>query len=354
MIVRNTYEEIYLSNLKNNVSKIINFYNNYKYYFGVVKASSYGLDGLKTIDAVIKGGCNYLAVATLEEALEIRKETKDIPILCFGIIPIANIEDVLENDITITVASLDYLKELVKLNLNIKVHLKINTGMNRLGINNKKEVNDIIEEIKNSKIFLEGIYTHIYNANSKDDYLKQITKFRKIVRDIDLKSIPIIHIPASEALVNYEKLDFVNGCRLGIIMYGFTTNYILDLKSIISLKSEVIQINELRSGDTVGYNAAYRVNKDTRIAVVAIGYADGIIRKNTGRFVFINNKAYKIVGNICMDMLFVEVDDIVKVGDEVLIIKDNNHILDIAKHIDTIPYEILCNVNKRVPRVYID
>lgn len=354
MLQRNTYLEVNLKKLESNVSKIVNYYNGYKYHFGVVKADSYGLNGIDTVRSIIKGGCNYLAVATLEEALIIRKEIKDIPILCLGVIPLEYIKEAINNNITLTINSLEYLEEIIKLNLkNICVHLKLNTGMNRLGINNSLEFNKIIEILKKYKINLEGIYTHIYNASVKEDYSRQITKFKEITKDINLDDIKIVHISASEALVNYEKLDFVNGCRLGIIMYGFTDKKLLELESVISLKSEVIQINELKIGDTVGYNGAYKATKEVKIAVVAIGYADGIIRKNTGRYVYINNKPYKIVGNICMDMLFVEVDDNVKVHDEVLILKNNKHILEVAKYLDTISYEVLCNINKRVSRVYI-
>ena len=134
-------------------------------------------------------------------------------------------------------------------------------------------------------------------------------------------------------------------------MYGLMENKENPLFSTFSLHSEVIQINEVENG-TVGYNGNYKVEGKEKIAVVPIGYADGIIRKNTGRNVYINNKEYKIVGNICMDMLFVKIDSSVKVGDKVTIIKDIGHIEEIAKYLDTIPYEIICSIGKRVPRVY--
>ena len=157
---------------------------------------------------------------------------------------------------------------------------------------------------------------------------------------------------ASEATEFYEKREYANGCRLGISMYGLIDYEDFDFKSTFSLYSKVIQINEVENG-TVGYNGTYKVNGKEKIAVVPIGYADGIIRKNTGRNVYINDKAYKIVGNICMDMLFVKVDDTVKVGDKVAIIKDIEHIKEIAKHLDTITYEVTCSIGKRVPRKYI-
>ena len=349
---RNTYVEINLKNIENNVKNLINRYNEYKYYFGVVKADCYGHNGIETVNAILNGGCNYLAVATLDEALEIRKEINNIPILCLGIIPIEYIEECIENNITITISNFQYLQNLInKTNNKLKVHIKINTGMNRLGVNNKTEFNEMHKLIKDSNLELEGIYTHIYNASDEAATLKQCEKFEEITSNINLREIPIIHISASDATMMYSKMPYVNGCRLGIAMYGLVDNN-EDLLSTFSMYSEVIQINEIED-EILGYNGAYKANGKERIAVIPIGYADGIIRKNTGRNVYINNKTFKIVGNICMDMLFVKVDDTVKVGDKVVLIKDMNHIKEIANHLDTITYEVLCSVGKRVPRIYV-
>lgn len=349
---RNTYVEINLKNIENNVKTLINRYNDYKYYFGVVKADCYGHNGIETVETIIKGGCNYIAVATLDEALEIRKNIIDIPILCLGIIPVEYIEECVQNNITITVSNSDYLEKLItKMCDNLKVHIKINTGMNRLGVNNKTEFNEMYKLIKNSNLELEGIYTHIYNASDEAATLKQCEKFEEIISDVNLNEIPIVHIGASDATMLYLKMPYANGCRLGIAMYGLADNN-ENLLSTFSMYSEVIQINEIED-ETVGYNGAYKANGKERIAVIPIGYADGIIRKNTGRNVYINDKTFKIVGNICMDMLFVKVDDTVKVGDKVILIKDIQHIKEIANHLDTITYEVLCSVGKRVPRIYI-
>ena len=348
---RNSYVEVNLTNLKYNIQKLIEKYHDYRYYFGVVKADCYGHNDIETVKTIIDAGCNYLAVATLDEALEIRKEINDIPILCLGIIDIKYLDICIKNNITITVNNLDYLSKINFNNKDLKVHIKVNTGMNRLGVNNKEEFNKMYKIIKDN-FYLEGIYTHIYNPCDKDLTLKQWNKFKEITSDIDLNNIPIVHVGASEATEYFEKREYANGCRLGIAMYGLIDCKGINFKSTFSLYSEVIQINNV-SNETVGYNGNYKVNGNEKIAVVSIGYADGIIRKNTGRDVYINNRPYKIVGNICMDMLFVKVDDQVKVGDKVTIIKDINHIKEIAKHLDTITYEVICSIAKRVPRVYV-
>ncbi len=351
---RNTYVQIDLQNIKENVQKIIKKYSNYKYYFGVVKADCYGHDDVKTVKAIIDGGCNYLCVATLEEALEIRKKIEDIPILCLGVILKDYIDICKTKNITVTIPSLEYVKKLKNENIeNLKVHIKINTGMNRLGIKESEELKEVYKILEKKKANIEGIYTHIYEANNKQKYDIQIEKFEELLENIPKERIPIIHTSASEAMSNYNKIDDVNGCRLGIIMYGFTENKELNLKSTFSLKSQIIQINNLKPGETVGYNGKYIAKENEKIAVVSIGYADGILRKNTGRTVFINEKEYKIVGNICMDMLFVKIDDTVKLYDTVEILKDIEHIESVAKYLDTIPYEVMCSIGKRVPRKYI-
>ena len=354
-LTRKTYVEINLTNITNNVKKIIEKYKGYSYYFGVVKADSYGHDGLETVEAIINGGCNYLAVATLEEALIIRNKIKDIPILCLGVIPCEYISLCIENNITISITSLDYAKELIQINCqNLKAHIKLNTGMNRLGISNYQELKQVDEIINKKNITVEGIFSHIYHADNLEDYQKQLNKFEEMIKYIDLNQIKIVHLSASEAMVNYKKPDYINGCRLGIIMYGFTKDKDLKLESTFSLYSEVIQINTLNKEDVVGYNGLYRAKENNeKIAVIPIGYADGIIRKNIGRTVFINDKKYKIVGNVCMDMLFVKVDDTVKIHDKVTILKDIQHIEEVAEYLETIPYEILCSIGKRVPREYI-
>ena len=135
-------------------------------------------------------------------------------------------------------------------------------------------------------------------------------------------------------------------------MYGFTNIKELSLESTFKLKSEVIQINELLEGETLGYGGMYMAKEKTKIAVVPLGYEAGIIRKNTGRDVFINNKRYPIIGNVCMDMLFVKIDDSVKLHDAVEVLKDIEHVEEVAKHLDTIGYEVMCSIGKRVPREY--
>ena len=345
-MIRPTYKLINLDNLKYNIQEIIKYTSDYKYHFGVVKADCYN-NTIKSIKTIIEAGVNYLAVSSLEEALKIRKIT-DMKILILEPINIKSIDKAIKNNITLTVSSIDYLNKIK--NKKCTIHLKINTGMNRLGLNNKEEFDLAYNIISNSNIYLEGIYTHLYNANDYNITKSQYDLFQNITSSIDLSKVDIVHIPSSDGMINYPKMDFVNGCRLGIIMYGFNNK--LKLKDVFSVKSKIIEIHKLKKGDTLGYNGTYKACCDTLIGVIPIGYADCIIRENKNRYVYINDKKYYIVGNICMDMLFVKIDDTVKVNDNVDIIKDNSHMLYISKYLNTIPYEVMCLI-KRVNTKYV-
>jgi alanine racemase len=345
---RHTYAKINTKAIYNNITKIKNTYD-YKYYIAVVKANCYG-HGINSIQSMIDAGCNYLAVATLEEALEIRNRFKDIPILCLELIFPKDLKICIDNNITITINSLDYYNQIKDLNYPLKVHIKLNTGMNRLGINRKIELNEIYTSLKNSNYIIEGIYTHIFNSDDENDTNKQFNEFYELCNDIDLNSIDIVHIAASSTLTKYIKTKYINGVRLGIIMYGFSDE--LELESTFSLHSKIIQINEIDINDKLGYNGDYIPSKKEIIGVIQIGYADGVIREYKGNYVYINNNKYEIIGNICMDMLFVKLDHTISLYDEVTLLKDNVHIMQTSTHLNTIPYEVMCNISDRVTRIY--
>lgn len=371
--MRETYALINLNNLKENVIEIKRVYSDYKYYIGVVKANAYG-HGNRCATVLEEAGINYLAVSSLEEAIDVRKYSK-LPILCFGYVNIKDIDKVIENNITLTIISYDYFNELLKLNKDIKVHLKINSGMNRFGINNKEQVKEIVDKLKDSNMKLEGIYTHLATSGVNDSYYDyQIKKFEEITSLIDLKEIPIVHIFNSLGLARHKKISYTNGVRLGLMMYGFSYNVgnlstlgslkrkiklhnknisettltnDLKLKKVLSLYSEVVNINKIKKGEFVGYGAKYIANKDEFIAVIPIGHADGIT--DSYKKVIINNKEYQIVG-ICMDYIMVLVDNTIKLHDKVELINDNITVGMIATN-DT-PHHILVSLTPRIERRY--
>lgn len=379
---RKTYVKIDNSILTNNIEKIINKYNTYKYYIGVVKANAYG-HGDYIVNDLIKGGINYLAVSSLEEAISIRKYNQEIPILVLEPVSLEYLDTIEKNNITITIESLEYTKELLEkeLNSNLKVHLKLDTGMNRLGIKEKEEVTEAVKLLKENKnIILEGIYTHIATSGITDIYYdKSIENFKYLTSDINLSEIPIVHLNRSITLVHHQIYSFETGVRLGIIMFGFNqsiqeptglrkikrdllikklgiSNSILsnnlDLHTAFSLYSEVISIRKVHKDEFIGYGANYIAKEEMIVATIPIGYNDGI--KQEMQFVSINNKLCKIVGDICMDMITVQVDDTVKLHDTVEIFGKNIPIKDVSKRTKSNAYHILTGITTRVPRLYSD
>lgn len=379
---RNTYAYIDDKILTNNIREIVRKYSFYKYYIGVVKANAYG-HGSYIVNDLIKGGVNYLAVSSLEEAIEIRKYNKEIPVLCLEPINIEYLDVILDNKITITVESTDYVRELVnkKITSKLLVHLKLDTGMSRLGYKDKEELIKSIKLLRENKnIFIEGIYTHLATSGINDKYYdKQIDKFMYLTEDIDLKEIPIVHLNRSITLTHHKMLPFETGTRLGIIMYGFSQslpepvglrkikrdilNKIrhisptvmsndLKLKTAFSLYSEVMSIRCIKKGDFVGYGANYIAKEDTIIGTIPIGYADGM--SSLMKYVSINKKKYPIVGDICMDMTIVKLDDRVKLHDKVEIFGDTISVKSVANNMHSNAYHVLTGVTSRVPRIYSD
>lgn len=386
---RKTYVEINIDNLKNNVENIINYYNDYKYYFGVVKGNCYGHGVTYVINELIESGVNYLAVSSLEEALEIRKINKKIPILSLEPIALEYIDICIKNNITITVHDYNYALELIKKDIKkkLKIHLKIDSGMNRLGFKYKDELNEVYSKLKEKdNIEIEGLYTHFATLGINDkDWDIQLENFKNLTSDINLKEIPIVHLYKSATFINHPKLDFANGIRLGIAMYGYdpnpkyntkgiknklrqikrsinkkrfnvsktNTELQIELKPAFKMYTELIQIKHVKKGEFVGYGAIYRAKKDTIIGIMAVGYDDGIFRKSRGRFVTINNKRYRIIGDVGMEMTAVEIDKEVTINDKVTLIGDLTPIKEVAVHNGTSIYETMCNVGKQIPRVYI-
>ncbi|MCM1370283.1 MAG: alanine racemase [Clostridium sp.] len=384
---RKTFIEINLNNLYNNVKKLTDFYK-YKYYIGVVKGSCYG-HGEYIVNTLVDAGINYLAISSLEEAIKLRKYNKDTPILCLEPIDMDYLNICIENNIAITLHDYNYFKDLINLKLNgvLKIHLKIDTGMNRLGIKSSNQINEIYNKlIENKNFYLEGIYTHFGTSGVYDKtYDNQVDRFNYLTKDIDLSKIPIVHLNKSVNVQAHTKMNYETGVRLGIVMYGYNQlngpmlntfrqklRYYrkifrnkrlgvsktikkcnLELKPSYKLVSEVIQVKKINKGDHVGYGEVFTAQSDGYVATIPIGYADGFSLDNTGRTILINDKRYKIIDIVMMGMITALVDETVKVHDRVVLMGDDISILEVSIHNHSTQYETLCRANSNVPRVYI-
>lgn len=351
---RKTYVEISVDNLKYNVKKIIETYPDYDYYFGIVKGNAYG-HSTDVVKHLLMAGINYLCVSSLDEAIEIRNKKIKAPILCLEPIDLSFINEIIKNNIAITISNIDDFMVLKSLDLKskIKVHLKIDTGMHRLGFDDKYLIKNIVDELLSSNMIeLEGIFTHFATNGINDEYYnKQILSFNDLTSLIDLSRIKIIHMGKSETLINQNKIPFCNGIRLGLVMYGYNiTAKENDYRPAFSLFSEIIELKKIKKDDVVGYGAKFKASKDCIVAIVPIGYADGFLRSNINGLVAIRNKRYKII-EINMGMIIVLVDEFVSKGDVVMLLGDKLTAKEVAERNDTIIYEILCLINNYVPRI---
>lgn len=377
---RKTFAKIDGNILARNVAEIKNKYNNYEYYIGVIKNNAYK-HGSYVINDLIAGGINYLAVSSLEEALDIRKYNLDIPILCLEPIEFDYIYDAINNNVTLTVESLSYMERLVEMKFRdvVKIHIKIDSGMNRLGFKTTKSLDKAVKILsENSKVHLEGIYSHFATSGISDKHWDdQLNKFKDITENIDLAKIPIVHLGRSLTLVNHKKIDFCNGIRLGIVMFGFSQNMkkgnflhelkrkmlikkynisetaltnSLKLKTAFSLYSTVMSVREISAGEFVGYNANFIAKENAYIATLPIGYADGVTKDF--KYVYIKNKTYEIVADT-MDMIMVKVDNRVKVGDKVEIFGNNIKVSEVTRRLNINAYHLFNQITNRVPRIHI-
>lgn len=376
---RNTYVEVNLENIAHNVRTIVERYK-YKYYIGVVKGNAYG-HGYGIIKTLKENGVNFFAVSNLDEALEVRSQDKEVGILCLEPIDIKYLNVCSKNNISICLSNYEYFKELKKIKYNLKIHLKIDSGMNRLGFNDKDRIDEVYEYLTGSNnLYLEGVFTHFATSGMYDKcYDNQIERFKNLTSDIDLKKIDIVHLGRSVTMCLQDKIDFANGIRLGIIMYGielmkdynkytlseFKWKYIrqrdnihfipyhkLGLKPAFSLISEVLEIKDVKAREYVGYGFGYMAPSDMKVAIVEVGYADGISKKRRNTKVAINGRLYTII-DVCMGMIIVKIDDKVSIHDKVTIIGDKVDIKTVANWLGTSSYETMCMIDSKIERKYV-
>lgn len=323
--------EINKSNLVYNVNYIRKRLNNGVKLCAMVKGNAYG-HNIEVVSKIIEPFVDYFGVATIEEGIALRHSGVEKNILCVGKCTDDKLYDASKYNIEVSVEDFGQLKNLESSKLKIKMHLKIDTGMHRLGFNDLKEFSKALSLIKNSKnLRLLGVFTH-FSVASVENYNNQLKTFEKYLK-LCPKNI-IVHCSNSLAS-RYNSLQY-DMVRVGLSIYGYGESH---LKKVLKVKSKVISIRHIKKGEKVGYDGSFIATNDTIIGTIFLGYYDGINRKlsNNG-YVRINNNRYRIVGNICMDMFMVEIDNSIKVGDEVVIFENAD---EWAEKCQTIPYEII-------------
>ncbi|MFQ3369187.1 MAG: alanine racemase [Flavobacteriaceae bacterium] len=362
-----TFIEINLKSLENNFNYIKSIISKNTKILAVVKACAYGSDLVRISKFLEKLNVDYFAVAYISEAIKIREAGVKKPILIFHPQP-NNFADIIKYNLTPTLYSFRILN-LFKDSLREKrvkkypIHLKINTGLNRVGFDSN-EISKLITSINNDDfIKVEGVFSHL---SASEDHLetefslKQISLFKQSFSKIidNIKDEPLIHICNTSGIINFPDAHF-DMVRSGIGIYGFSNklNESNSLIPVVSLKSAISQIHDIRKNDSVGYNRAYVAPKDQRAATIPLGHADGISRAygNGKGFVYIDNKKAAIIGNVCMDMLMVDVSDIdCEEGDEVIVFNEKYTAEQLAESAGAISYELLAGLSQRIERKFIN
>ncbi|MGE5446601.1 MAG: alanine racemase [Ignavibacteriales bacterium] len=361
--MRPTWAEINLDSLKSNFLRTKRIVGNNVGVISIVKADAYGHGAVAVGKALIEYGSDMLGVATVEEALELRESRIHASITLLGGIQPEEAESTVKNDLTPSLFSLHSAyainKYAEKMGKRVKYHLKVDTGMNRLGVDSG-EICDFLNQLSSFKnLEMEGVFTHFANADGefRDSTLNQISSFRAILSLINQVgfSPKYIHSANSAAIQRFHE-SHMNLVRPGIMLYGSGRIGNCDLKPVMSLKTRIIQVKRIPSGTPVSYGGTFVAAKPTVIATLPIGYADGYMRRLSNRArVSIRGATAPVVGTVCMDLIMIDVTEVpgVGIGDEVVIFGDDLvSVEDVARWANTISYEILSTIGKRVRRLY--
>ena len=356
---RDTWAEIDLDAIAYNVKQIKKLHPT-KEIFAVVKANGYGHGDAEVSKVAIEAGVSCLAVSGLDEALRLRQSGIEVPILVLGMTRLKDVSLAAENNISLTAHDEVWINHLVSLPLEkkIKVHLKIDSGMHRLGLMDANQIQTNFNLLKTAPMVeVEGIFTHMATADCDKEYLDyQIQNFKHLISNLDLSGVKYVHLENTATLLQKE-FDFDHAIRLGIGLYGVNpdADFIpidFALKPALKLLSNLVQVKQIKKGDKVGYGSTYEAKNDEWIGVVPIGYADGWIRSHQGRCVIVEGYECEIVGRVCMDQMMIRLPKQFPMGTTVTLIGEDMPVERVAKEIGTISYEILCLISDRVPRVY--
>jgi len=368
---RDTWVEVNLDAIEENVRNMRQHVPKDTQIMAVVKADGYGHGAVQTAEVALRSGATWLGVALLDEALALRKSGIMAPILVLGYTRPEDAWIAAEKHISLTVYQPEWIEqasEKYKGEAPIFLHLKIDTGMGRIGVRTKEELADLVKALETDRrMRAEGVFTHFATADENDPtyFQRQYQRFTEMVDFLQTQNVNpnLVHCGNSAASLKYPDKMF-NMIRFGIAMYGLSPSTEMKpqlpfpLKEAFSLYSRLIHVKQIEAAESVGYGATYTAEEATWVGTIPIGYADGWLRALSGKdSVLIQGKRFPVIGRICMDQMMVRLDRCYSPGEKVTLIgRDQNaHIScdEIAGYLNTINYEVTCMISKRVPRLYL-
>ncbi|MDR0898953.1 MAG: alanine racemase [Lactobacillaceae bacterium] len=362
-INRPTQMTVDLKAVVHNAREILNW-TGAKNLIAVLKADAYGVGSIQVAQALETEKLLYkIAVSNLDEAYELRNAGIDTPIWIFGAHDYSYLNQFTENDFEITVGHLEWLENLPELSHTLKIQLAVDTGMGRIGFQNKVDLNKAVEIIEqNPKLGLSGIYTHFATADSSDStyFNQQVDTWHDLTDELEIPD-ELKTLANSPASIWHRDADIsLRTIRLGYLLYGFnpSDNLLempsgLNLKPALKLTTQISDIRQLKKGQSISYGATYTASADITVATIPIGYADGWRRSEQNANVYIDGKSYPIIGRVTMDYTLIKVDQSIELNQEVILV-DNIHGLEQrATENQTIGYEVLTGLSPRIKRIYL-
>lgn len=363
---RDSWVEVNIANVEHNIYELKKFIKQDKKIFAVIKADAYGHGALMLAPTFVASGIYMLGVASLDEARQLREGGFNLPILVLGAAPIWAFDWAAENNITLSIFSKQHLQAaqqaFEKTGIKIQAHVKIDTSMNRIGIDTDNAL-EFIKTIQNSEFMkLKGIFTHFACAEDREITNVQINMFKSIVEKVENKKDILIHCANTATTIAYpNKLEFTNMVREGIGLYGLMPDLPQDItqkpdfKQVIGLKARIVNIHEAKVNEGVSYSYSYKATRPTKIATVPVGYADGIPRALSNKLVGkLNGQKINQIGNITMDQMMFDISGIDANEGDIITLLDNELSIDTwANQLKTINYELTCRLKVRLPRVYV-
>ena len=372
-VYRPTWLEINLSHIAHNFRAAKAYAEEDVIAAAVVKANAYGHGAVEVSRACVEAGAGYLVVATMGEALELREAGFQVPILILGWTPEENFEQAIEHDICVALYDAGEAEKLnakaLAMGKNALGHLKIDTGMSRLGMQADESGLQTAEAIlKMEGITIKGMFTHFSKADEADKTFAnlQIERFNRFTEELEKRTgvhIALRHMGASAGVMDMPEGHY-NMIRPGIMLYGYQPSdemhHVADLKPALTWKARRGRVVKLPAGRRIGYNGTYELKRDTLVATIPVGYADGYNRLLGNRgYVICQGKKLPIIGKICMDYFMVDATELpdLKAGDEVILLGEDQGVSitvpEMAKMLNTIEHEITCDISLRVPRIYV-